>query len=121
MKRKITLTIVCFALLAVGFTVGLFVQHNKTGYHYEVRDTKNYNSPIGSVHWSYITESVGAPLLDPGTTILEIDDRIIYKAKRGFQESSPYAQNIMADQNGITWEDGDYQYKLTMNKLKTED
>ena len=119
MKRKITVATTALALLAIGFAIGLFVQHNRTGYHYEVRDTKEYSSPVGPVRWSYVSESIGMPFLDSGTTILEVDGRTIYKAERAFQESSPYARNIIAVQDGIVWDDGDYQYNLTMKRMKT--
>lgn len=59
------------------------------------------------------------PFLDPGTTILEVDGRTISKAQRSFQESSPYAQNIITAQNRITWDDGDYQFDLTIKNMKT--
>lgn len=119
MKRKITMAIFGLALLAIGFAAGLFVQHNRTGYHYEVRDTKDYISPIGPVRWSYVTESIGMPFLDSGTTILEVDGRTIYKAKRGFQEGSPFARNIITPQDRIAWDDGDYQFDLTIKRMKT--
>jgi len=119
MKRKITMAVVGLVLLAIGFSIGLFVQHNRTGYHYEVRDSKDYSSPIGPIRWSYVTESVGMPFLDSGTTILEVDERTIYKAERGFQESSPYARNIIATQDGIAWDDGYYHYNLRMKRMKS--
>ncbi len=119
MKRKITKAAIGLALLAIGFGSGLFVQHKRSGYHYEVRDTKEYSSPIGPVRWSYVTESVGMPFLESGTTILEVEGRTIYKAKRGFQESSPYARNITTAQNRIAWDDGDFQFDLTIRRMKT--
>lgn len=59
------------------------------------------------------------PFLDTGTTILELDGRTIYKAERSFQESSPYARNIRATQEGVAWEDGDFQYDLKIQRTKT--
>lgn len=119
MKSKITLAIIGLVLLGIGFAGGRFIQHRKSGYYYGVRDTKEYESAIGPVRWSYVTESVGAPFLDTGTTILEVDGRTIYKAKRGFQESSPYARNINATQDGISWDDGDYRFDLTIHRMMT--
>lgn len=118
MKRKIILTTIGLALLAIGFASGRFVQHSKSGYHYEVRDRKEYGSPIGPIRWSYVAESIGTPFLDSGTTILEVDGRTIYKAKRAFQEVSPYAKNINVDQDRISWDDGDYRFDLSMHKIK---
>jgi hypothetical protein len=106
-------------LLVAGFLAGRFVQHSRFGYYYEVRDTKDYESPVGPVRWSYVTESIGTPFLDPGTTILEVDGRTIYKAKRAFQESSPYARNISATQDGIAWDDGNFRFGLRIHRMKT--
>ena len=119
MKRKITIAITGLALLAVGFVAGRFVQHNESGYHYEVRDTKNYDTSVGPIRWSYVTESVGMPFLDSGTTVLELDGRTIYKAKRSFQESSPYAKDISATPEGIAWDDGDFRFDLAIHRMKT--
>jgi hypothetical protein len=119
MKRKITLAIIGLALLAGGFVAGRLVQHNKSGYHYEVRDTKDYDTSVGPIRWRYVTESVGMPFLDTGTTVLELDGRTIYKAKRSFQESSPYAKNISPKQDGIAWDDGDFRFDLTIHRMKT--
>jgi hypothetical protein len=119
MKPKITLAIIGLALLAVGFVSGRLVQHNKSGYHYEVKDTKAYDTSVGPVRWSYVTESVGMPFLDTGTTVLELDGRTIYKAKRSFQESSPYARDISVTPNGIAWDDGDFRFDLTIHRTKT--
>lgn len=113
------MVIVSLTLLMLGFMGGLIFQHYRTGYHYKVKETKEYHSPNGPVQWSYVTESVGSPFLDPGTTILEVDGRTIYKAERVFQESSPYARNIIIDEDEIKWDDGDYQYNLTIKKEKT--
>jgi hypothetical protein len=83
-----------------------------------VRDTKDYDSPVGLIRWSYVTESVGTPFLDPGTTIIEVDGRTIYKAKRAFQESSPYARNLNATQHGVAWDDGEFQFDLKIHRMK---
>ena len=119
MKRNITLVATGLALLAIGFACGRFFQHANTGYHHQVRDTKEYDSPIGPIRWSYVTESVGTPLLDPGTTLLEVEGRTIYKARRGSRESFPYARNIRTTENGIAWEDGEYQFDLTIQRMKS--
>jgi hypothetical protein len=118
MKRKIILAVFGLVLSVAGFGVGRLVQHSQSGFHYKVRDTKDYDTSVGPIRWSYVTESVGIPLLDPGTTILEFDHRTIYKAKRAFQESSPYARNISATQDGIAWEDGDFRFDLRIERLK---
>ncbi len=119
MKRKITLAIIGLALLAVGFLAGRFVQHSKSGYRCDVLAIKEYDTSVGPVRWSHVTESVGMPFLDTGTTVLEYDGRTIYKAKRSFQESSPYANNISPTPDGIGWDDGDYRFELSIHRMKT--
>ena len=96
----------------MGFIVGSHIQHTKTGYHFDIRDETTYDSPIGRLSWRYVTESVGLPILDPGTTILEFEGRRIYSARRAFQEYAPYARDIRIDGNRVEWQDGDYQYGL---------
>jgi hypothetical protein len=120
MKRKFRLTIVALALLTIGFASGQLFQHGKSGYHYEVSETKNYESPMGLIRWSYVFEFVGMPFIDTGTTILEIDGKTIYKAKRPFQESTPFAKNVKATQDHITWDDGEYLFDLTLRRMKTD-
>lgn len=121
MKRKFVYILVGLVLLAIGFASGCFIQQSRSGYHYDVRDTKDYDSPMGLVRWSYVTESIGTAFLDPGTTTLEIDGRTIYKAKRGFQESAPYARNITTSKDRIQWEDGDFRFDLTLQRMKTDE
>lgn len=104
-------------ILIIGFAGGRFFQQAKSGYHYEVRDAREYESPSGTVRWSYVTESAGTPLLDSGTTIIEVDGRTIYKAGRGFQESSPFAKNINVSQDMISWDDGDFRYDLRLRRM----
>jgi hypothetical protein len=119
MKRKILLAAIGLSISVASFVAGRAFQHNKSGYHYEVKETKDFSSPVGPVRWSYVSESVGMPFLDPGTTIIEVDGRMIYKAKRAFQQSSPYARNISATQDGIAWDDGEYQFDLRLQKMKS--
>jgi hypothetical protein len=55
--------------------------------------------------------------------MLTMGNRTIYKAQRDFQENDPYARNIEISDNLISWEDGDYQYRLTvvpMRKVKSD-
>jgi hypothetical protein len=121
MKRKFTPVIVGLVLLAIGFASGFLVSYINSGYHYEVIDTKNYKSPMGSIQWSSVTESVGWSFLDPGTTILEIEGRTIYKAKRYFQENVPVAKNVSTSNDHITWDDGEYLFDLTLRRMNTDE
>ena len=71
---------------------------------------------MGSVHWSLITESIGTPFLDPGTTLIKWNGRTIYKAQRDFQESTPVATNLKTSDSAIEWDDGEYHYKLAITE-----
>jgi len=106
------------ATLAIGVAIGCVIQHRNTGYHYEVRDAKEYDSAFGPVRWSYVTESVGIPILDSGTTVLELDGRTIYKADRTFQESTPYAKNVEVDEDRVSWDDGEFRHDLTIKQIE---
>lgn len=117
MKRVLIYTIVGIALLVVGFLAGRLYQNLSYGYHFEVREEKSIQSPLGKVGWSYVTESVGMPFLDPGTTIIKFEDRTIYKAQRYFQENYPYARNIQTHDNFIGWEDGEFKYQLVIEPM----
>jgi hypothetical protein len=117
MKRALIYASVGAILVVVGFFAGEFCQHQKTGYHFEVREQKLFRSPLGKIEWSYVTESVGMPFLDPGTTIIKFEDRTIYKAQRYFQEDYPYARNIQTNDNSIMWEDGEFKFQLTIESL----
>lgn len=117
MKRFLIRSLVAIVLLSVGFVVGRWFQHGQTGFHFEVREEKEYGSPDHPVRWRYVTETVGLPFLDPGTTVLEYRDRVIYKARRIFQESVPFAQNIKVSGNEIDWSDGELLFHLTIYEL----
>ena len=73
---------------------------------------------MGPIHWSYVTESVGLPFLDPGTTVIKFEGRTIYKAQRGFQESVPFAQSIETSDKSITWNDGEFRFHLAVDRMK---
>ena len=117
MKRALIYASIGAALVMFGFFAGEFFQHQKTGYHFEVRDQKSIQSPLGEIEWSYVTESVGMPFLDPGTTIIKFEGRTIYKAQRYFQEDFPYARNIQTNDNSIRWEDGEFKFQLIIESL----
>ena len=117
MKRALPFSMVAVVLLAAAFQGGRFFQNASNGYHYSIREEKDYDSPMGPVYWSYVTESVGLPFLDPGTTVIQFGDRTIYKARRVFQESYPFAENIKTSDHAIAWEDGEYRFNLTVTTM----
>jgi hypothetical protein len=107
-------------LLIAGFFAGRLFQHTKNGYHFEIRQKKDFQSPMGLVEWSYVTESVGLPFLDPGKTIIEFKGRTLYKAGRTFQEKYPFARNIQTSDKSIDWDDGEIKYHRTIDEIKPQ-
>jgi hypothetical protein len=120
MKRVLMLIAVGGFMLVVGFFSGRAFQDAKSGYHYRILEQKDYNSGLGPVQWTSGIESVGLPLFDGGTTIIKFGNRTIYKAQCDFQADAPYARNIQTSTNWIAWEDGDYQFHLTVDPLGTQ-
>ena len=118
MKRLIIRLAVGTVLLVIGFVGGRLFQHARTGFHFKVLAEKQYGSDKDPVRWRCVSESVGMPFLDPGTTIVEYRGRTIYKAQRIFQESVPVAANIKASDNQVDWDDGEFQFHLTVQALK---
>ena len=88
------------------------------GYTYDVSAKKECMIPVGNVCWTYGHEDFGIGFLDPGTTIIEFNDRIIYKSKCVFQEASPFADKLEAHGNTLDWQDGDYTFHLTIEKME---
>ena len=72
---------------------------------------------MGTVEWKCVTESVGMPFLDPGTTIIDFKGRTIFKARRIFQENYPYARNVQVTNDTIAWDDGELKYHLIVEPL----
>jgi hypothetical protein len=118
MKRVLISLTVGVVLLAVGFASGRLFQHAKTGFHFKVLAEKEYGSSRDPVRWQYVSESVGMPFLDPGTTTLEYRGRTIYKTQRIFQESVPVAANVSISDQQITWDDGELRFHLTVEEMK---
>jgi hypothetical protein len=104
-------------LIVFGFFMGRVFQHLKSGYHFEIIDEKEIQSSLGTVEWKCVTESIGMPFLDPGTTILDFKGRTIFKARRMFQENYPYARNVQVANDTIVWDDGELKYYLTVQSL----
>lgn len=65
---------------------------------------------------SVTTESIGVPFLQPETTTLQYRGRILYKAQRGFQESTPFTQDVRTDGDSVSWHDGELKFRLTVEK-----
>jgi hypothetical protein len=121
MKRVFTHSAAGLLLLAGGFASGRLYQHAKTGFHLKILAEKEHGTSTDPVRWRYVSESVGMPFLDPGTTIIEYRGRTIYKAQRGFQESVPVAANVSVSDKQIDWDDGELRFHLTIEELKKGD
>jgi len=106
------------ALLVIGFITGRFFQHERTGFHFKVLAVKEYGASIDPIRWRYVSETVGMPFLDPGTTIIEYRHRTIFKAARIFQGSVPFADHIKTSGNQIDWDDGELSFHLTVEEMK---
>jgi hypothetical protein len=105
--------------IVAGFIGGCLFQHATAGYHFKVLSEKIYPSPMGAVHWSLVTESLGMPFLDTGTSIIKWNNRTIFKAQRDFQESTPVAGNIKTSDSTVEWDDGEFHYHLSVDKMPT--
>ena len=121
MRRALIRTTVVLAVFFIGYGVGGYIQHQKTGYFYEIRDETAYTSSFGPVKMRYVTETVGMPFLDPGTSTIVLEDPsglelTIYKARRVFQESYPYIKDVIVNDNEIRWDDGCYAYALNIQR-----
>jgi hypothetical protein len=118
MKRLLIRLAIGSVLLLFGFVGGRLFQHAKTGFHFKVLAEKQYGSAKDPVHWRCVSESVGMPFLDPGTTTLEYRGRTIYKAQRIFQESVPVAANVSVLGQQISWDDGELRFHLSVEEMK---
>jgi hypothetical protein len=115
-SSRLVVGLIC---LVIGFIGGELVQHARTGYHSKVLSAKVYPFPLGEVQWNLISESVGMPFLDPGTTVIKWNNRTIFKVQRSFQENGPVAANLKTSESTIEWDDGEYGYRLAIDKISS--
>ena len=120
MKYKLITMAVGLAMFVAGLLCGGFIQNTKTGYHSELLERKEYKSDLGPIEWSRFVESVGFQVLDTDKTMINLGNRTLYKAQRDFQENDPYARNIEVVSNMISWEDGDYQFHLSVIPMRND-
>jgi hypothetical protein len=117
LQKIIVWTLVVVATFVAGHVSGRMLQHARTGYHYRVRNEKDIPFQSRSLSVRYVTGSVGLPFLDPGTTILALDDITIYKARRCFQEGFPVATDVSVNGDEISWNDGVNRYRLHVEPI----
>jgi hypothetical protein len=108
-------------ILFLVFRAGVTFDKKVNGYRYEIRNEKEYASPMGVFKWLYVSESHGLSLIDPGTTIIEFAGRKIYSAQRGYPGSVPFAQAIRVDGSQIVWDDGEYLYHLSISPTEIKE
>ena len=117
MKRILWLTAGGGLTLLLGFYAGRAFQHAQTGYQFTLLEQKEYASELGPIRFSRFWESVGVALFDTEWTKISVGNRTIYQAQRDFQEGVPSARNIATSSNAITWDDGDFRYRLSVEEL----
>jgi len=111
-------TITVLLTLAAGFALGRGHALLTSGYFYEVRDRQVFESPNGTLEWRHVTKTTGLPFLDPGSTELEYGGRLVYSAKRMFQENLPFARDVVFDGRTVSWTDGELSYNLQIEQTK---
>lgn len=125
--RKVIIRILAFATIFIaGLMIGAFLQHQITGYVYDIQNEKTYSSPNGTVSLEYAIETVGNPFLDPGTSTIVLREPsglkiILYKARRVFQETYPYTEKLVVTDNQIRWDDGWHLYTLQLETSQRRD
>jgi hypothetical protein len=124
--KRVHITWACSALVACALTFALGMQFQKMrGYHYELRSEKRVPYGEGTVAIKYVTETMGLPFLDPGTSIVTLErdlggETTIYKARRIFQEAYPFVSDVKVNGDEFEWDDGDKQYHLRISSLQKD-
>ena len=90
------------ALLSVGFFAGRGYQHMQNGYSCSILGEKSYPLGEGTIRLKYVSETVGWTFLDTEKSVIEYSSpshsgATLYKAQRGFQESTPSAKNLQVE------------------------
>ena len=124
--KRVNIIWACSALIACAATFALGMQFQKMrGYHYEVRTEKRVSYGEGTVAIKYVTETMGLPFLDPGTSIVTLEqesggETTIYKSRRIFQEAYPFVSNVKVNGDEFEWDDGDKLYHLHICSLRKD-
>ena len=115
--KKLLLGLCVLVVAIAAYMAGRWMEGAKSGYHYQVLEDTEIKSDWGPIHSKTVMEYVGFPFVEPETTLIEVDGRTIYKAKRIFQERYPSARNVRVNGGLIEWEDGEYSFSLRMEKM----
>ncbi len=121
LRTVLFLATLLIALLA-SFFAGRAWQHFTAGRHYREFDTQTFASPLGTLHLRHVTDTQGAPFLDPGTSVLTLDSGLsdevtLYRATRVFQERFPWVTQVDVDGPRLQWSDGNFRYALSIEPL----
>lgn len=92
----------------------------KSGYKLEVLNEERIETSLGTVKRQQVMETIGMGFLDTDTSIIQLDDVTLYKAKRAFQEGSPVARDLKVEGNALSWQDGYQRYHLTIEPAHNE-
>ncbi len=119
MKPFTKLILVSGITLLLGFFVGRFFQHQQTGYRFELIEETSHDFPLGELSSQHGFESIGLELINTNTTLIRFENRLLYKAKRGFQDGAPVVRNLQVRDQEVSWEDGDFRYELMISAMLT--
>ena len=101
-------------LSLITFFCGRGYQSLKSGYKLEVLTEELIETSLGTVKRQQVMETIGLGFLDTDTSIIQLDDVTLYKARRGFQEDSPVARELKVEGKTLSWQDGYQRYHLTI-------
>lgn len=104
-------------LSLITFFCGRGYQSMKNGYKLEVLKEERVESSLGIIKRQQVMESIGMGFLDTDTSIIQLDDVTLYKARRDFQEGSPVARDLKVEGNTLSWQDGYQRYHLTIERV----
>jgi hypothetical protein len=124
--KSSTIVVYISALVVVSVTayiLGWYSYKLKYGYWHEVRREKSYPTANGLIKVSYITETIGIPFMDPGTSSVTLTDNnglefLLYKSNLIFQEGYPFVDGVTIEKNIIRWEDGIRKYELHIEDIE---
>lgn len=120
MKSFLISSCATIVLSIISFFCGRGYQDLRNGYKLEVLREESVAFPLGTVKRMQVMESVGLGFLDTDTSIIQLGDVTLYKARRAFQESWPVVQKLKVDGNSLGWHDGHWQYQLRIDPVEKE-
>lgn len=109
-----------FLFSLITFFCGRGYESMKSGYKLEVLKEERVESTLGTLKRLQVMETIGLGFLDTDTSIIQLNDITLYKARRDFQEGSPVARDLKAEGNTLSWQDGYQRYHLTIESMPRE-